>query len=114
MAKKMSKRMLTALQKSIKHWEENVAANNPGGATFGEWNCALCKIYSGRENCGVCPVAQAVARNYCAETPYYKATCAHDEWEDAHLGGDRANKARTVFRRAARKELKFLQSLLPA
>lgn len=102
----MDRRTLTALNASIKHWEENVAAEKPEDATFSPNDCALCRIFFEEIFCGNCPVAVRTGQGCCGGTPYYDAVDAHEDWQDC-VG------SRAAYREAARRELAFLKSLLP-
>lgn len=95
----MDEQTFRALQGSIAKWEAIVAGN---GVDEGPDNCPLCKLFhpsvapdDGRQNCDGCPVKAKTGRSYCAGSPY-------DEYAE---GG--------TSRAQAKRELKFLQSLLP-
>lgn len=101
---------LTALKASIRHWEENVAAETPGKVKLGSRDCALCRAFQTwsrgqTSNCAGCPVAAKTGQHGCEGTPYRDAVFAHDKWDDA---GDK-----NAWRTAAQAELDFLRSLLP-
>ena len=104
---------LTALAKSIRHWEENVSAHMAAEVSTSASDCALCVIYR-RWNrrrtdiiCDGCPVAHATGQPYCADTPYIKAHNAWDEWISGYA-------TREDWRKAAQAELEFLKALWPA
>lgn len=104
----MNPRTLGALKASIKHWEENVAAETPDKATTGPFECALCKLYW-RDGCHGCPVRDATHKKDCDGSPYVEADNALDRWHD-----DPAEMIlKTEWRKAAQAELDFLRSLLP-
>lgn len=94
----MSKRMLKALRGSIAKWEKIVAGT---GSDMGADNCPLCKTYAPppQIHCGACPVAAKTGRGECRGTPYSQFRRASSESERHE---------------AAKAELAFLQSLLPA
>lgn len=100
----MDKKTLTALTASIKHWESN-ARRNPENARLGYRNCPLCAAFctprmNSENRCRKCPVAQQTGLKDCVGTPYANALMSRYQ-------------GKAVWRRAARKELAFLKSLLP-
>lgn len=103
----MDKRTANALKKSIKHWEENVAATSPKEVTLGLAHCALCHAFWVR-TCKGCPIAEHTGHIGCADTPYEKAEKAFEA-----LATNVYPKAFDAFTRAAQEELDFLRSLLP-
>ena len=64
----MSDETLAALKASIKHWDDNVMAKTPGGASVGANACALCGLYIERR-CFGCPVAGSGHDDATAEGP---------------------------------------------
>jgi hypothetical protein len=104
----MDERTAAALEASIKHWQENVAAETPLSTSTDGDDCALCAEFN-REifvDCNGCPVRGKTGYRFCVGTPYHKANSARDEWLDAD------NKsALSVWRAAAQAELDFLISL---
>jgi hypothetical protein len=120
----MDERTLTALQASIKHWEENVAAEVVGDVKLGPSDCALCRLFWNKlhapimpENdgdaicvrCDGCPVLAATGQHGCNGSPYGDAEDAFMEWDDVEQEDSLAR-----FHEAAQAELDFLKSLLPA
>lgn len=116
MAEPMDERTLTALQGSIKKWEEIVAGTGVDG---GVDNCPLCKEFSEAtdssaegwraDGCHGCPVAIKADENGCGNTPYTKWANKFD-WDEY----PRRHKATTPALVAlAQAELDFLRSLLP-
>lgn len=104
----MDKRTADALEASIAHWQENVAAETPDDASVNGTDCALCRIFfngSTSDCCSGCPVQVRTGRSYCGGTPYESAADAFDEW---FIG---VHGARAAWRTAARAELEFLISL---
>lgn len=99
----MNERTLTALQGSIKKWEEIVAGT---GEDMGVMNCPLCQEFY-RLQCEGCPVKTRTWQPLCADTPY-------DEWasEDEAAGGTGFATTPELVA-LAQKELDFLRSLLP-
>lgn len=113
----MNKETLLALQGSIKKWEAIVAGT---GWDKGANNCPLCQRFpfgrchnedpfeSNSENNEVCPVALKAGRAYCESTPYM-------DWIATHGGRIPPVKVSTQEQlEAAKIELTFLKSLLPA
>lgn len=106
----MNPATLTALRGSIRKWEKIVDGS---GADEGSKNCPLCQLYntggttSGSE-CEGCPVLDATGLPFCIGTPYV------ENWATLHGGPWPPEYANTpALKAAARKELKFLRSLLP-
>ena len=95
----VNKRTLYALKKSIEHWEDNVAGINP---SVKDTDCSLCAMFLD-DDCRRCPVAVKTKDTHCEKTPYWSAVTALSQ------GGGNSKR----FKDAARKELKFLKSLLP-
>lgn len=61
-----------ALEASIRHWEENVAAETPYDASTSGRECALCGLYYDRD-CKGCPVFERTGYECCELTPYENA-----------------------------------------
>jgi hypothetical protein len=103
----MPKKTLAALKRSIKNkWEGIVAGTVKDYATD---NCDLCKLFFtlGQDRCKGCPVMEATGLPGCENTPY-------DEWDKVCNEAPYGRTGDTPKRKAAaRKELKFLRSLLP-
>lgn len=118
----MDKRTSDALEASIKHWQENVAAEKPSDVSLKGSDCALCRMFFNSErvdSCSGCPVRIRTGRSSCGSTPYESACYARDEWAES-INSDWGNgvritkeidDAREVWRTAARAELDFLKSL---
>lgn len=92
-----------ALELSILHWQENVAAETPEGASTASRDCALCRAYPG-DYCDGCPVAETSGQSECEGTPYNEAYFALNKWR--YRGGTREQ-----WRIAAQAELDFLITL---
>lgn len=74
-----------ALEASIKHWEQNVAATDCDVIITASGECALCDLYV-TDCCAGCPIAEKYGIA-CAETPYHNAvvrTRAND-FDGAHV-----------------------------
>lgn len=114
----MTEEAVTALELSIEHWKQNVAAERPSEASCSGGDCALClKFYAfdsvenerGNveyfEECVRCPVYAATGgRQFCYGTPYYEARDALFEWKSDL-------EARDDWIIAAKAELDFRISL---
>jgi hypothetical protein len=105
----MDARTLTALKASIKHWEENVAAETPDEASTRAIDCALCNEFDW-DACVGCPVMERAGVRLCRRTPYPRAFDAHAVWQ----WNPNSESHKLVWRKAAQAELDFLKSLLPA
>lgn len=102
----MDDETLTALQASIKHWDDNAKAEAPGDASADADDCALCGLFF-RRGCLGCPVAEKTGNECCEGSPYWVAYEALRDWKkDGTVNGD-------TFRAAAAAERDFLISLLP-
>lgn len=115
---------ITALEKSIQHWKENLAAESPHQVSTSAQNCALCMNYID-EHCMNCPIALHTGQRTCGNTPYISADKCHKEWEKVHERNgkdpmkmsvmahtDAFKTARNNFRTHARDEVEFLEMLL--
>ena len=109
----MNKATRNALQKSIKHWEENLAKAEAETLTkndIGSHNCALCARFNTTEVCKRttpkgkverCPVAVATGQANCDGSP----------WEDIRTTVFYGFKQNIINH--TKRELEFLESLLP-
>lgn len=108
----MDRETYDALQASIRHWEANVAAEEPHDVAVKGNACALCHLfvidYGG--NCKGCPVREATGWAHCDGTPWHRAADAAQYWRDY----PNARGGRAEFRQAAQRELDFLRALVPA
>ena len=109
----MNRKARAALNKSIAHWKRMRDANelNIGEMPSGK-DCPLCSIYQDSiPACAGCPVQQKTGKDFCVGTPFEEAYEAWGEAYDAleELNGEQ--EARAKWRRAAAKEIKFLESL---
>jgi hypothetical protein len=100
----LSKRAITALKKSIKHWQENLVKARKHILSFNDVDsskCALCNLYvtDTSSSCQKCPVYLCTGRENCFNTPYYK------------VRNNVFNNESAIENTKA--ELKFLISLLP-
>jgi hypothetical protein len=101
---------MTPLEKSIKHWEANVAAELPNEASTAASDCALCVETPGLD-CGTCPVKMQTGKIECEGTPYGEARDALSLWN--YRPSNLNLKLKAAFRKAAQEELDFLKGLLP-
>lgn len=102
----MDDKTRTALEGSIEKWR-NIAEGT--GYDHGPDNCPLCQAFQGKPDVGCkgCPVRDKTGQNYCRDTPY-------DAWFALHktVGSCWAVTPEQID--AAKAELVFLKSLLPA
>lgn len=63
----MKKATRTALEGSIKKWEDVLAGKIK---EMGPENCPLCDIFYNRVNCGKCPVKVSTGAPTCENSPY--------------------------------------------
>ena len=100
----MNRETLKALRGSIKKWEKIVAGT---GEDDGCNNCPLCDLFFNKTgSCFGCPVMDKTGRDECVGTPYGAWRWTHED--NFPLTADTPEQ-----KTAARRELKFLKSLLP-
>ena len=111
----MDEQTLTALEASIKHWEENINKRSPIDCNFGIDSCALCRMFwrIEHDSCHSCPVFQKTGLRACRGTPYSAAYQAREKWYTARCARKPSRAYRDEWRRAAQAEVDFLRSLLP-
>lgn len=95
-----------ALEESITHWEENVAAETWNKTHTGWGSCALCRSFFLKE-CQGCPVKMKTGKPTCEGTPYGFADDRLERWGE-HRDSE---YMRRRWRKAAQAELDFLKSL---
>lgn len=104
----MDKPTLTALKKSIKHWERMICGDHDPLEGIGSDDCALCQRFNDKDdkslNCKGCPVFTDTDAIHCKKTPHPKCVKAVNEH------GVKSPE----FRRAALEMRDYLVSLLPA
>lgn len=108
----MNKSTAKALEASIKHWEENAKAETIDAVSTSADDCALCEKFNALDNqtsCVGCPVFAATGKPFCEGTPFETASLHRRYWYFASSQNYRARAA--AFRKAARAELAFLESL---
>ena len=115
----MDERTLTALKKSIQHWE-SIAEGI--GISRGIETCALCQIYhcdcNGKEYhdncCGTCPVKKETGYDLCIGSPYQKwGKHRMKEHPGADVGFAHGFALCKECKEIAWEEVAFLKSLLP-
>jgi hypothetical protein len=101
----MNTKTLKALKASIAHWREmrddRLCRDEPGAT-----GCALCALFLRDLTCLGCPVFERTGRPKCRGTPYVDARLF---WLDRLWNG----RTWDAWQRAATKEIRFLESLLP-
>jgi hypothetical protein len=108
----MKREVAEALEGSIKHWDENAAAQEPGDASVYAKDCHLCAIFNTQRmwrsnvECRGCPVMKRTGDAFCVGSPWSEASLAWTEWR--HNGGIKNGER---FRENAVKERDFLISL---
>lgn len=111
----MDKRTADALEASVTHWQENVAAEDPSDVKVFSNSCALCAIFNNKPDdndrddaCIGCPVMHATGWPDCAGSPWGRAFRALTNWQRNDPGSE---VAKAAWREAAQAELTFLRSL---
>jgi hypothetical protein len=102
----MNAETLDALKSSIAHWrrmrDDRKCEEGPGAT-----GCALCALFLTEVNkCLGCPVYERTGLPLCRGTPYKEARAF---WWDRLWNG----RTWDAWQRAATKEIRFLESLLP-
>ncbi len=110
----MDEKTAVALEASIKHWEENLAAETPEDVGIYAEDCALCGIYNptippGFPICEGCPVSEYSGMMGCVKTPYDNAKDAFDRWLWHYHRTGKHGPYRRAFRKFAKQEIKFLK-----
>ncbi len=102
----MNKKTAKALEKSIAHWKWMHDAEEPDDleeSPEGQY-CALCQAFSMKSSCNKCPVMMRTGQPQCGGSPWQAAFDAFCSWDSGGI-------PREEWRKAARKEIKFLESL---
>lgn len=105
-----SPKVAEALEKSIRHWRENLAAERPSQASARSDDCALCRMFStpwNSHSCVGCPVGEKTGKKQCFDTPYHEARRCLVRWSVV-TGSE---EVRDSFRGACEREIAFLESL---
>lgn len=123
----MTPETLAALEASIARWHDKLemARTDEGmlAIEIGIDACPLCRMFNSID-CEGCPVACTAEghpieyRRWCADTPFEDADPAYTRWLAGYSSWPRPSLAdldisRSGFRSAARREIRFLTSLLP-
>ena len=103
----------SALENSIAHWTQVLAAEDPSEIKLGVSACALCSLFLKR-NCLGCPVMGRTRESLCRNTPLQAATDASYPWSIHTYGTPEWYAARDEWREKAQAQLNFLISLRPA
>jgi hypothetical protein len=107
----MDAKTLEALKASIAKWERNAEAETPAQYLTSGSDCPLCEMfvrYMRSEGvCTGCPVFGATSQKGCFGTPFHAADDARYAWVYNEGTKEAAHEA-------ARAEVDFLKSLLPA
>lgn len=114
-----TKQVAEALEASIKHHEQNLAAELPDDVNIGIKACALCVLFHPWNTPGVtilckgCPVFEKTGQSLCHDTPYEEVAATFDEWaeSDPDATDETIEELRETFRQKERAEIKFLKSL---
>jgi len=108
----MNAKTLEALKASIAKWERNAEATAATDFKIRDRDCPLCELFNtSPDRCKGCPVFETTGEKFCRKTPYIEACAARDYWIGG-LGDSKVPRARAHA--AARDEVAFLKSLLPA
>lgn len=105
----MDNKTKEALLASIKHWEENLAEENPRRIRVYSTACPLCDLFNQRDDCKGCPVMEETGLENCEGSPWTEAAKAFEAWKQ--VPGNENEKER--WKIAAEAELDFLRALLP-
>lgn len=104
----MDNRTRVALGQSIKHWEENLAEENPRRIKVYSTACPLCDLFNQEDNdCEGCPVMEKTGLENCEGSPWIEAARAFEAWKQ--VPGNENEKER--WKIAAKAELDFLRKL---
>jgi hypothetical protein len=108
----MNEQTLTALKDSIEHWKRLATGKSKKGEGIYQVDCALCLTFYRRESCEGCPVNEA-GFPYCRRSVWEACLRAVEVWQCAQHSKYKSWKDTPRFRKAARAQVKFLESLLP-
>lgn len=108
----MTKKDIAAINDVLAHWERMLELSVQDIIDEKEAphaiNCALCRIYLlPNQHCVGCPIMRATGYERCQHTPYYSAQKLYMEIANGF------HKRLSLFRKAVRREIKFIESLLP-
>lgn len=108
----MNKKTLKALKQSIAKWEKNTKAETPDQYLTGYADCPLCNLYW-HDVCNGCPISEKTKKLCCSSTPYEKCRDHWDDWDYKFARREGYAKSKRLAIAAAKREVKFLKSLLP-
>ena len=108
----MDKKTLKALKESIAKWEKNTQAKTPTDFLIGADKCPLCKLFLSNA-CYGCPIANKMCEPFCLRTPYRTVEDHFLDWKDQFMSGEDCTRSKHIAIVAAKREVKFLKSLLP-
>ncbi len=106
----MKPKTLKALKGSIVKWERIL--RSPKAHDRGADNCALCEIFL-KNDCIKCPVRNATERNECLDSPWTPWAIHQDNAHSRCFSPYFREPFCKECMRLAKKELAFLESLLP-
>lgn len=108
----MDEKTKQALNKSIKHWEENAKAECVKQVSTRAGDCALCVLFMFKnydkiyDVCKGCPVHKVTGRDYCHRTPYERVISLLRNYRSI-------DPVTPKLRAAIEDELLFLKALRP-
>jgi hypothetical protein len=101
---KYSKRTISALKKSVKHWQENFDADYYMDISIYAEDCPLCSIFAKDNDCKGCPIRDYTGKPDCRKTPWYQVRTAYcDNFLEI--------RPRKELKNDIKKELTFLENL---
>ena len=102
-----------ALKESIEVWKLKLVEDHPKWISLRTDVCPLCELYY-YIGCKGCPIFKSTGQIYCRNTPHGGAYQTLKLWIYDKLNDYDETESRTAFRRAARKMIEFMQSLVEA
>jgi hypothetical protein len=113
--KDLKTRQIEALEKSIKHWEENIKQELAIKVDLSAESCECCNQFlknSSLGNCEGCPIFEKTLRRFCRQTPYIFVS--EERYKILAGRGLKQQKEAPVtqsLRSAIKHELDFLRNL---
>ena len=101
--RKYSKRTISALKKSVKHWQENFDADHCLDISIYDEDCPLCSIFANDDDCKGCPIRDYTGKPDCRKTPWHHVFMTSYE--------NTADLPSKKLKNAIKKELTFLENL---
>ncbi len=108
----MDDKTIDLLKQSIQHWYKNVTGPMDEVSIYAD-NCPLCDEFGYEFGCAGRPVAERTGLIDCEGSAWQQAYISYRNWEMSKHNEKSELLAALAFREAARKELEFLESLLP-